>query len=384
VIWYDFGPEPNLIYALIVLVTTLVIACPCALGLATPISLMVGVGKGAENGILIRSGEALETAQKLNTIVLDKTGTITEGRPALTDIYPLSGLTEDDLVRLAGSVEKGSEHPLGEAIVRSASDRGVSLSDPSNFEALPGHGVVATVESKKVVLGNAKSMKNHGIDVSELSARSDELAGLGKTPIYVAIDGKAGGLLGVADTVKEDSKAAISHLQSLGLEVVMLTGDNKRTAQAIAAEVGIERVLSDVLPEDKALNVERLQSEGRIVAMVGDGINDAPALAQADVGLAIGSGTDVAIEASDITLIKGSLRGVVTAIELSTATMRNIRQNLFGAFFYNGLGIPVAMGVLYPFFGLLLSPMLAGAAMAFSSVTVVINANRLRRFSPRS
>jgi Cu+-exporting ATPase len=382
VVWYDFGPQPNLIYALIVFVTTLVIACPCALGLATPISLMVGVGKGAENGILIRSGEALETAQKLDTIVLDKTGTITEGKPSLTDLLAAQGTTDDVLLRFAASVERGSEHPLAEAIVEGAKERGLSLGEPGAFSAIPGHGVEATVDGKKVLLGNLKLMKDRKIDLSSLEETSRDLAEAGKTPMFVSVDGKAAGIVAVADNVKPDSKTAIAQLKAMGLEVVMITGDNARTAKAIARQVGVDRVLAEVLPEDKAFNVQKLQGEGRRVAMVGDGINDAPALAQADIGLAIGTGTDVAIEASDVTLIKGSLLGVVLAIRLSKATMKNIRQNLFGAFFYNGLGLPIAAGILYPFFGLLLSPMIAGAAMAFSSVTVVTNANRLRRFSP--
>jgi P-type Cu+ transporter len=383
VAWYDFGPHPNLIYALIVFVTTLVIACPCALGLATPISLMVGVGKGAENGILIRSGEALETAQKLEIIVLDKTGTITEGKPSLTDVVSWNGVSEADVVRFAASVEKGSEHPLGEAILKGAEQRSIKLGEPKEFNAIPGHGVEASVEGKNVLLGNLKLMRDRNIDVGELENRSQELADNGKTPMFVAIENKAAGIVAVADTVKADSPNAIAQLKKMGLEVVMITGDNKRTADAIARQVGVDRVLAEVLPEDKAFNVQKLQAEGKRVAMVGDGINDAPALAQADIGLAIGTGTDVAIEASDITLIKGSLKGVVLAIQLSKATMTNIKENLFGAFFYNGLGLPIAAGILYPFFGLLLSPMIAGAAMAFSSVTVVTNANRLRRFIPK-
>jgi len=383
IIWYDFGPSPNLIYALIVFVTTVVIACPCALGLATPISLMVGVGKGAENGILIRSGEALETAQKLDAIVLDKTGTITEGEPSLTDVVSWNGTPEGDVVRYAASVEKGSEHPLGEAIIKGATERSLVLSDPKDFNAIPGHGVEASVDGKKTVLGNLKLMKDRKIEVGELEKRSQELADNGKTPMFVAVDNKAVGIVAVADTVKPDSKGAIAELKRMGLEVVMITGDNKRTANAVARQVGVDRVLAEVLPEDKAFNVQKLQSEGKRVAMVGDGINDAPALAQADIGLAIGTGTDVAIEASDITLIKGSLKGVVLAIQLSKATMKNIRQNLFGAFFYNMLGLPIAAGILYPFLGVLLSPIIAGAAMAFSSVTVVTNANRLRRFRPK-
>ncbi len=383
VVWYDFGPQPNLVYALVVFVTTLIIACPCALGLATPISLMVGVGKGAENGILIRSGEALETAQKLDAIILDKTGTITEGKPSVTDVIPVDDFTEEEILYFAASVEKASEHPLGEAIIHGAKERSIKLSDPEQFNAIPGHGVEAIVNKRPVALGNLKMMQKKAIQYAELQKFSSALASEAKTPMFLAIDGRPAGIIAVADIVKPDSRQAITQLKDMGLEVIMLTGDNQQTAEAIAREVGVDRVLAEVLPEDKALNVQKLQHEGKIVAMVGDGINDAPALAQADIGLAIGTGTDVAIEASDITLIKGSLKGVVLAIQLSKTTMKNIRQNLFGAFFYNGLGIPVAAGVLYPFFSLLLSPMIAGAAMAFSSVTVVTNANRLRRFKPR-
>lgn len=382
VIWFDFGPQPNLIYGLIVGITVLVIACPCALGLATPISLMVGVGKGAENGILIRSGSALETAQKLNTIVLDKTGTITEGKPSLTDVIAVNGFQEDEVLKLSASVEKASEHPLGEAIINGAHEKEINLTDPKDFEAIPGHGVKAVVGNKQILLGNLKLMKAESVTLGDLEEQSTQLADKGKTPMFVAIDGKAAGIVAVADVVKPDSKEAIAHLKKMGLEIVMITGDNVRTANSIARQVGVDRVLAEVLPEDKAFNVQKLQSEGKKVAMVGDGINDAPALAQADIGLAIGTGTDVAIEASDITLIKGSLNGVVTAIQLSRATMKNIHQNLFGAFFYNGLGIPIAAGVLYPVLGILLPPMFAGAAMAFSSVTVVTNANRLRNFKP--
>ncbi len=383
VVWYVFGPSPNLIYALITFVTVLVIACPCALGLATPISLMVGVGKGAENGILIRSGEALETAQKLDTIVLDKTGTITEGKPSLTDVITANGFSESEVLSLSASVEKSSEHPLAEAIVNGAKNKSLELFDAQNFNAVPGHGVEASVNGRKILLGNLKMMKKFSVELGELEEKSIKLADDGKTPMFVSIDDKAAGIIAVADTIKPDSKEAIVQLKKLGLEVVMITGDNSRTANAIGKQVGIDRVLSEVLPEDKAFNVQKLQNEGKKVAMVGDGINDAPALAQADIGLAIGTGTDVAIEASDITLIKGSLKGVVLAIQLSKATMKNIKQNLFGAFFYNGLGLPIAAGLLYPFFGVLLSPLIAGAAMAFSSVTVVSNANRLRNFKPQ-
>ncbi len=385
VIWFVVGPQPHLVYALVTSVTVLIIACPCALGLATPMSLMVGIGKGAEYGILIRSGEALQTARALNTVVLDKTGTITKGKPELTDIVmsEQSPINEEQLLKLAASVEKVSEHPLAQAIVEGAQARNVEFAQVENFEAIPGHGVVAEVDGRHVLIGNLKLMNRENVSLGTLEEKSRSLADDGKTPMYVAIDNKAAGIVAVADTVKEDSAEAIKALQDLGIDVVMITGDNRRTAEAIGRKVGITHVLAEVLPEDKASNVQRLQAEGKKVAMVGDGINDAPALAQADVGLAIGTGTDVAIEASDITLIKGSLKGVVTAIEVSRATMKNIYQNLVGAFFYNTLGIPVAMGVLFPFFGILLSPLIAGAAMAFSSVTVVGNANRLRGFRPR-
>ena len=385
VIWFNFGPQPQLVYALVTSVTVLIIACPCALGLATPMSLMVGIGKGAEQGILIRSGEALQTARAIQIVVLDKTGTITKGKPELTDVLVAdqSKTDGDELLKIAASVEKVSEHPLAQAIVEGAQARKLGLSEVKEFEAIPGHGVSARVEGKHVLIGNLKLMNREKIALGSLDEKSKSLADDGKTPMYMALDGLAAGLVAVADTVKEDSAEAITALQNLGIEVVMITGDNRRTAEAIARKVGIQRVLAEVLPEDKAKNVHLLQAEGRKVAMVGDGINDAPALVQADVGLAIGTGTDVAIEASDITLIKGSLKGVVTAIEVSRATMKNIYQNLVGAFFYNTLGIPVAMDVLFPFCGLLLSPLIAGAAMAFSSVTVVGNANRLRGFKPK-
>jgi len=391
VIWFVIGPQPQLVYALVTSVTVLIIACPCALGLATPMSLMVGIGKGAENGILIRSGEALQTARAIQIVVLDKTGTITKGKPELTDIVlsdPPAGTSQstvkdDEILRLASSVEKVSEHPLAQAIVEGAQARKLELAEVKDFEAIPGHGVSAIVEDKSILIGNLKLMNRENIALGSLEEKSKSLADDGKTPMFIALAGKAAGIIAVADTVKEDSAEAIKALQGLGIEVVMITGDNRRTAEAIARKVGVTRVLAEVLPEDKAKNVQLLQAEGKKVAMVGDGINDAPALAQADVGLAIGTGTDVAIEASDITLIKGSLKGVVTAIEVSRATMNNIYQNLVGAFFYNVLGLPVAMGLLFPFFGLLLSPLIAGAAMAFSSVTVVGNANRLRGFKPK-
>ncbi len=381
-VWFAFGPDPQFTRALVTAVTVLIIACPCALGLATPTSIMVGTGKGAENGILIRSAEALETAHKLDAIVLDKTGTITKGKPELTDVIVSGRLDETELLRLTASVEKASEHPLAQAIVDGARARQLKLVDATDFEAIPGHGVEAIVEGHRLALGNLKMMQQVGANLDGLEAQAQALADGGKTPMYVAVDGQAAGILAVADTVKEDSREAIARLKQLGLEVVMITGDNQRTADAIARQVGVDRVLAEVLPEDKARNIRMLQLEGKTVAMVGDGINDAPALAQADVGLAIGTGTDVAIEASDITLIKGSLTGVAVAIELSKATMRNIKQNLFGSFIYNTLGVPVAAGVLYPFFGILLSPIIASAAMALSSVTVLSNALRLRGFKP--
>lgn len=382
VVWYDFGPSPALTYALIVAVTTLIIACPCALGMATPMSLTTGIGLGAQNGILIRSGESLQTAEKLNAIILDKTGTITFGKPSLTDVVLVPGQNEADVLRLAASVERASEHPLALAIVEGAQARGIKLGNVETFDAIPGHGVSARVEGRRVLIGNIKLMNREGIALGDLEEESKALADDGKTPMYVAVDDKAAGIIAVADTVKEDSKAAIAALKKMGLEVVMITGDNERTAKAIARQVGVDRVMAEVLPQDKALHVHKLQLEGKKVAMVGDGINDAPALAQADIGMAIGTGTDVAIEASDITLIKGSLMGVVTAIQLSRATMRNVYQNLVGAFIYNSAGIPIALGVLYPFFGVLLSPILAGLAMAFSSVTVITNANRLKKWKP--
>ena len=362
--------------------TTLIIACPCALGLATPTSLTVGIGKAAEQGILIRSGDALQTTKLLQAIVLDKTGTITKGKPELTNVVAETGFDEDEVLRLAATIERNSEHPLASAIVEGAKVQGITLAEAKNFNAIPGHGVEADVEGRHVLLGNSKLMETRNVSLGRLVLESQRLADDGKTPMYSAVDGRAAGIVAAADTVKEESAGAIAALKRLGLEVVMLTGDNRRTANAIGRQVGVDRVLAEVLPQDKAHEVQKLQLEGKKVGMVGDGINDAPALTQADVGFAIGTGTDVAIEAADITLISGSLRGVVTAIEVSKATMRNVYQNLFGAFIYNGLGIPIAMGLLYPFIGLLLSPLLAAAAMAASSVTVVTNANRLRGWQP--
>jgi Cu+-exporting ATPase len=334
------------------------------------------------NGILIRGGESLQTAKELNVVVLDKTGTITHGKPALTDMQAI-GIDENGLLRLAAAVERGSEHPLAAAIVEAADARRLSAAEVAGFQAIPGYGVEATVDGRRLLLGNLRLMQQKGVSVGAIEEEARRLADEGKTPLYAAVDGVAAGLIAVADTVKEDSARAIRALARMGIEVVMITGDNERTARAIAKQVGVERVLAEVLPQDKARNVQKLQEEGKKVGMVGDGINDAPALAQADVGFAIGTGTDVAIEASDITLIKGSLQGVVTAIQDSRATMRNVVQNLLGAFLYNSLGIPIAMGLLYPFLGVLLSPLLAAAAMSFSSVTVISNANRLKLWRPK-
>ena len=387
IIWYFFGPEPAFTYAFLNFIAVLIIACPCALGLATPTSIMVGTGKGAENGILIRGGEALETAQNINTIVFDKTGTITKGEPSVTDIISTDiisadGLTEKELLFWAASAERGSEHPLAEAVVKKALLEAIELAQPYGFQAVPGHGIKATVNDKAVIFGNLKMMQDENIEVPESLIREwERLSGEGKTPMFIAIDGKAAGLIAVADTLKENSVTAINVLKRMGIEVVLLTGDNRRTAEAIGKAVSIKRVMAEVLPEDKAKVVKGLQSDGKVVAMVGDGINDAPALAQANVGIALGTGTDVAMEASDITLIGGDLRGVVAAIALSKATLRNIKQNLFWAFAYNTILIPVAAGILFPFFGLLLNPIFAAAAMGMSSVTVVTNALRLKRFT---
>ena len=380
VFWFLFGPDPAFTFALVSGVAVLIIACPCALGLATPLSIMVSTGKGAQNGILVRSAEALETAHKLQTVVLDKTGTITRGTPTLTDVIAMGDVTEADLIRLVASAERSSEHPFGQAILDGAAEREIQPVEPDDFQSVTGKGIQVGVDGRKVLVGNRGLLADAGIDTGQMEQRAEELAGQGKTPIFVGVDGEPGGLMAVADTVKEDSAAAVATLQELGLEVVMITGDNPRTAEAIARQVGISRVLAEVLPQDKALEVKRLQGEGKVVGMVGDGINDAPALAQADVGIAIGTGTDVAIESSDITLISGELVGVVTAITLSRSTMRNIRENLVFAFGYNTIGIPIAAGLLYPFFDVTLSPMIAAAAMALSSLSVTTNANRLRAY----
>ncbi len=378
--WYNFGPDPKVSFAMVAMVTVLVIACPCALGLATPISIMVGVGNAAEHGILIRNGEALQQAGRLTTVVLDKTGTITEGKPKVTALAPTQGFDEARLLQLAASVEVGSEHPLAGAIVQAAQERGVELLPASGFAAIAGHGVRAEVAGKAVLFGNRKFMDDNGMPLDTLAARADALAAEGQTPMYLAQDGRVVGIVAVSDPIKPDSRAAIVRLHDIGLKVVMITGDNPTTAAAVARQVSVDEVFAEVLPEHKAEKVAALQARGAVVGMVGDGINDAPALARADVGFAIGTGTDIAIESGDITLMRGSLHGVPDAIAVSRATVRNIKQNLFGAFVYNTLGIPIAAGVIYPLFGVLLNPIIAGAAMAMSSVTVVSNANRLRFF----
>ncbi len=382
IVWYLFGPHPALTYAFLNFVAVLIIACPCALGLATPTSIMVGTGKGAENGILIRGAEALEIAHQLNTIVLDKTGTLTKGEPSVTDVIESGKFTKKEILTFAASAEKGSEHPLGEAIVKKAREEGLNLLVAKDFEAIAGQGIEAALDSKRILLGNLRLMEERKVFLNGLLEKAEQLSNEGKTPMFLAVEGEVAGIIAVADTLKENSKKAVEAFHRMGLEVVMLTGDNQRTAKAIANQIGVDRVLAEVLPEMKAEEVRRLQSEGKKVGMVGDGINDAPALAQADVGIAIGTGTDVAMESSDITLIGGDLRGVVTAIALSKATIRNIKQNLFWAFAYNTVLIPVAAGVLFPFFGILLNPIFAAGAMAISSVTVVSNALRLRGFKP--
>ncbi len=382
VVWFVVGPEPAFTMALVAAVSVLIIACPCALGLATPLSITAGTGKGAEHGILIRSAEALETARKLDTLVLDKTGTITKGAPELTDVV-VDDMSENELLTMVASAEKVSEHPLGTAIVRGAAARGLELAEPEAFDSITGKGVRATIKGRVLLAGNTALLVEEGVDTAVLEGRAAELAEAGKTPMLVAVDGRSAGLVAVADTIKEDAVDAVAALRRLGIEPMMITGDNRRTAAAIARQVGIGRVLAEVLPQDKAFEVRQLQQDGRVVGMVGDGINDAPALAQADVGIAIGSGTDVAIEAADVTLVSDRIGGLVTAMTLSRATMGNIRQNLVLAFVYNAVGIPIAAGLLYPFTGWLLSPMIAAAAMAASSLSVVSNANRLRRWTPK-
>ncbi len=385
IIWYNV--MGNFTLALITTVGVLIIACPCALGLATPTSIMVGTGKGAENGILIKGAQSLELAHKLQTIVVDKTGTLTQGKPTVTDFVTVNGTANSNEIKLLGlaaSIERNSEHPLAEAVVQYAQSQEVELTEARDFEAIPGSGVQGYVLGQLVQIGTQRWMTELGIDTQALRSQWDRLEYLGKTVIWIAVDGKIQGIMGISDALKSSSASAVRALQRMGLEVVMLTGDNRRTAEVIAHEVGVPRVIAEVRPDQKATQVQNLQAEGKIVAMVGDGINDAPALAQADVGIAIGTGTDVAIAAGDITLISGDLQGIVTAIQLSRATMRNIRQNLFFAFIYNVAGIPIAAGILFPFFGWLLNPIIAGAAMAFSSVSVVTNALRLRNFQPKT
>jgi len=377
--WAIFGPEPRMAYGLVAAVSVLIIACPCALGLATPMSIMVGVGRGAEAGVLIRNAEALERLEKVDTVVVDKTGTLTEGKPKVVALRPAQGISEDELLKLAASLERGSEHPLAAAIVRAAADRNLALAKVEGFDSVPGNGVAGTIDGRKVALGNRAMMQAAGIDMGGLEGPADELRRDGATAIFAALDGKASGVIAVADPIKPTTPDAVRALKSAGVRVVMLTGDNRATAEAVARKLGIAEVEAGVLPQDKGKTVERLRKEGRIVAMAGDGVNDAPALAAADVGIAMGAGADVAIESAGVTLLGGDLRGVAAARRLSQATMRNIRQNLVFVFIYNALGVPIAAGVLYPAFGLLLSPIVGAAAMSLSSVSVVGNALRLRR-----
>jgi len=374
VVWLIFG---SFAYAMVAAVSVLIIACPCALGLATPMSIMVGTGHGARHGVLVKKAEALEILEKVNTIVVDKTGTLTEGKPRLQKVVVLSDLAETEILRLAASLERSSEHPLAEAIIKGAEERNIDLAKVESFESITGKGVLGTIDSRKVLLGNTKLMEDNGIDIAQ-SKEADELRTAGQTVMFVAVNGKLAGLVGVADTIKESAKEAVEELHRQKIEVVMMTGDNAKTAEAVARKLGIDKVFADVLPEQKAEKVKELQAQGKIVAMAGDGVNDAPALAQAEVGIAMGTGTDVAMESANITLLKGDLRGIIRAKKLSKATMTNIRQNLFFAFIYNLIGVPIAAGVLYPVFGLLLSPIIASAAMTFSSVSVIVNALRLR------
>jgi Cu+-exporting ATPase len=379
VVWALVGPEPRMAFALVNAVAVLIIACPCALGLATPMSIMVGTGRGAQAGVLVRKAEALEVLEKVDTLVVDKTGTLTEGKPQLVTVRAESGITEAEMLRLAASVERASEHPLAAAIVRGAQARSLTLSEADEFRSITGKGAAGTVDGRQVAVGNRRLLEDLQVEPGALAEEAESLRQQGQTVMFVAVDGKPAGLLGVADPIRDSTPEAITALHQSGLRIVMLTGDNRTTAEAVARTLGIDEVEADVLPEDKARVVGRLQSEGRRVAMAGDGVNDAPALAQADVGIAMGTGTDVAMESAGVTLVKGDLRALVRARHLSRATMKNIRQNLFFAFAYNVLGVPIAAGVLYPFFGLLLSPMIASAAMTFSSVSVIGNALRLRR-----
>ncbi|MFQ3249815.1 MAG: Cu+-exporting ATPase [Glaciecola sp.] len=382
--WLNFGPSPALVFAIVSATTVLIIACPCALGLATPMSVMVGVGKAAEAGVLIRNGEALQTASKITTMILDKTGTITEGEPKVTDVLLTNDYSREEVLMLAASIEAGSEHPLAMAIVDSAKAQGVDAKKVDGFRSIAGKGVQASYEGKALLFGNEKLMKDKDIAIEQYIEKAQEFAQEAKTPMYFAINNTLAAIISVADPIKSDSIAAIARLQKNGIRIVMLTGDNRLTAQAIAQKVGIKEFVAEVMPEDKANKVAELQEEGEIVGMTGDGINDAPALAHANVGFAIGTGTDVAIESADITLMRGSLHGLADAIAVSKATLANIKQNLFGAFIYNVAGVPIAAGVLFPFFGVLLNPVIAGAAMAFSSLTVVTNANRLRLFKAKN
>ena len=377
-VWLAWGPEPRLAYAIINAVAVLIIACPCALGLATPMSIMVGTGRGAMTGVLIKNAGALEVMEKVDTLVVDKTGTLTEGKPQLTTVEPAEGMDSDELLRLAASLERGSEHPLAEAIVRGAEERNVVVETAKEFKSHTGRGVSGTVSGKAVALGNLKMMQEQSVELGDLPARAEALRKDGQTVMFVAVGGAVAGLVAVSDPIKATAAEAIAALHAEGITVVMLTGDSRTTAEAVAGKLGIDRVEAEVLPEQKAEIVKALQAGGKKVAMAGDGVNDAPALAQADAGIAMGTGTDVAMQSASVTLVKGDLRGIVRSRKLSRAVMRNIRQNLFWAFIYNGLGVPIAAGVLYPFTGLLLSPIIAAAAMSFSSVSVIANSLRLR------
>jgi Cu+-exporting ATPase len=379
IVWALVGPAPSMAYALVNAVAVLIIACPCALGLATPMSIMVGTGRGAMAGVLVKNAEVLETMERIDTLVVDKTGTLTEGKPRLVSIASAGGVDEKELLTLAASLERGSEHPLAAAILAGAKERGLGTKPVAGFNTIPGHGVTGKVDGRDVALGNAKLLERLGVAAGPLAAKAEELRADGQTVMFVVVDGKTAGIVGVADPIKESTPEALDALRADGIDVVMLTGDSRTTAKAVAAKLKLDKVEAEVLPERKGEIVKKLQAEGRFVAMAGDGINDAPALAQAQVGIAMGTGTDVAMESAGVTLVKGDLRGIVRARKLSRATMRNIRQNLFFAFIYNTLGVPIAAGVLYPWFGILLSPIVAAAAMSFSSVSVVGNALRLRR-----
>jgi Cu+-exporting ATPase len=378
VAWAVWGPSPAFAYALIAAVSVVIIACPCALGLATPMSIMVGVGKGAGAGVLIKSAEALERMEKVNTLVVDKTGTLTEGKPKVTAVVPANGLSEDDVLRLAASLEQSSEHPLAAAIVAAAKEKGIAVEEPGDFDSVTGKGVTGKVGGRTVALGNVRLMADQRIELGDLAGKADELRRQGATALFVSVDGKPSGIIAIADPIKSTTRAALDSLRADGIHIVMLTGDNRTTAEAVAQQLGIDDVKADVLPEDKNRIVRELRADGKIVAMAGDGVNDAPALAEADVGIAMGTGTEVAIQSAGVTLVKGDLAGIARARALSRATMGNIRQNLVFAFAYNAIGIPVAAGVLYPLFGILLSPVVAALAMSLSSVSVIGNALRLK------